>query len=46
MAFAAATALRACGYRLTQRARLTLRWSSAKLSSSRLAECDEVLFGE
>ena len=25
---------------------LRLRWSSAKLSSSRLAECDEVLFGE
>ena len=47
MPFAAATALRACGSRFDSTlARLTLRWSSAKLSSSRLAECDQVPFGE
>ena len=46
MAFAATRGR--CGLRLwlTQRARLTLRSSSAKLSSSRLAERDEVLFSE
>ena len=39
----------AVGLRLSldsTRARLALRWSSAKLSSSRLAECDQVPFGE
>jgi hypothetical protein len=39
---------RCCGLRLSliQRARLTLRCASAMLSSSRLAECYQVLFSE